>query len=188
MQGRNARSAYRYNYPPDVQLRNLGFRLAGGCGTGVTACCQSSAEESAGACHSTSGPRSGRGQPRQTQTGPGLGLGSRPGPRYLGRWSPARNGKASNICSRSRQVSPACPIQACTDWRTVTMSMSPRWKPARRRGKRTALGRACSCVCPIRGWRGRRGVAGCRGRTSGSRAWLPPRRGGRGGRRAPRGG
>lgn len=114
---RNARSSYRNNNQPDEQNQNLGFRLAGGCGTGVTACCQSPAEESAGACHATSGPRSGRGHLRQTKTGPGLGLGSRPGPRYLGRWSPARNGNASKICSRSLHVSPciACPIHACTD-------------------------------------------------------------------------
>jgi hypothetical protein len=37
-------------------------RLAGGCGTGLTVCCRSPAEESAGACDSTSGPRSRRGQ------------------------------------------------------------------------------------------------------------------------------
>src|SRR5450631_3381414 len=63
---RNARSSYRNNNQPDEQNQNLGFRLAGGRGTGVTACCQSPAEESAGACHSTSGPRSRRGHLRQT--------------------------------------------------------------------------------------------------------------------------
>ncbi|MFN0168391.1 MAG: SUMF1/EgtB/PvdO family nonheme iron enzyme [Bryobacteraceae bacterium] len=58
---RNARSSYRNNNQPDEQNQNLGFRVAGGCGTGVTAWCQSPAEESAGACDSTSGPRSRRG-------------------------------------------------------------------------------------------------------------------------------
>src|ERR1035438_7027218 len=54
---RNARSSYRNNNQPDEQNQNLGFRLAGGCGTGVTACCQSPAEGSAGAGGSTSRPR-----------------------------------------------------------------------------------------------------------------------------------
>src|SRR5947209_9633277 len=57
---RNARSSYRNNNQPDEQNQNLGFRLAGGRGTGLTACCQSPVEESAGACYSTSGPRSRR--------------------------------------------------------------------------------------------------------------------------------
>ena len=58
---RNARSSYRNNNQPDEQDENLGFRLAGGCGTGLTVCRQGPAEESAGACYSTSGPRSRRG-------------------------------------------------------------------------------------------------------------------------------
>ena len=56
---RNARSSYRNNNQPHEQNQILGFQLAGGCGTGLTACCQSPAEESAGACHSTSGLRGG---------------------------------------------------------------------------------------------------------------------------------
>jgi formylglycine-generating enzyme required for sulfatase activity len=34
---RNARSSYRNNNQPDEQNQDLGFRLAGGCGTGITA-------------------------------------------------------------------------------------------------------------------------------------------------------
>jgi hypothetical protein len=34
-QRRNARSSYGNNNQPDEQNQNLGFRLAGGCGTGL---------------------------------------------------------------------------------------------------------------------------------------------------------
>jgi hypothetical protein len=59
---RNARSSYRNNNQPDEQNENLGFRLAGGCGTGQTACLPEFRRGIAGACFSTSGPRSRRGQ------------------------------------------------------------------------------------------------------------------------------
>jgi len=63
---RNARSSYRNNNQPDEQNQNLGFRVVWGRGTGLTACCQSPALRPrkgkwAGACDSTSGPRSRRG-------------------------------------------------------------------------------------------------------------------------------
>ena len=126
---RNARSSCRNNNQPDEQNENLGFRLAGGCGTGLTACLPESRRGIGG---SVLIPLPGRGPDagglRQTKTGPGLGLGSRPGPRYL-LGSLGRNGNASKICSRSLQVSPciACPIHACTDRFTVSLSMSPAW-------------------------------------------------------------
>ena len=56
-----------FNNQPDEQNQNLGFRVAGGCGTGLTACCQSSAafiprRNRRERAISTSGPRSRRGQ------------------------------------------------------------------------------------------------------------------------------
>ena len=144
---RNARSSYRNNNHPDEQNQNLGFRVAGGCGTGLTACCQSSAafiprRNRRERAISTSGPRSRRGQPVSNNNRPWSWLGPRPGPRcrvqlscpvvvsgYTARRTPARNGSASKICSRRRHVSPciACPIHACTDWLTVALSISPEW-------------------------------------------------------------
>ena len=56
---RNARSSFRNYLQPLDQLQNLGFRLAGGCGTDVTVCRQNPAERWAGACYSTAGGGNG---------------------------------------------------------------------------------------------------------------------------------
>ena len=75
-----------FNNQPDEQNQNLGFRVAGGCGTGLTACCQSSAafiprRNRRERAISTSGPRSRRGQPVSNNNRPWSWLGPRPGPR-----------------------------------------------------------------------------------------------------------
>ena len=72
---RNARSSYRNNNQPDEQNENLGFRLAGGCGTGLYGLLARVPPRDR---WERAFPLPGRGPDagsvRQTQTGPGLGL------------------------------------------------------------------------------------------------------------------